>query len=267
MEIVWLLLLGLTAGLFGGMLGLGGSTILIPGFVFIWGENQHLYQASAMICNFVVGISSVLAHRKAQSMTPALLKWLIPAAIGGVAVGVYASNLSFFCGQNSYLLARLFGYFLIYVLVYNCWRMFQPARPAMGNGQEHLPQQYRLRSGIIGFLTGLGAGLMGIGAGTISTPLQQTSLKMPLRQAMSNSAAIIVAMSWLGAVYKTTTLPQHGIAIAESLKIAALIIPTGILGGYIGGHLMHILPRLWVRTAFIAVLSISIWKLLTTHPQ
>ncbi len=42
-------------GLFGGLLGLGGSTIMIPALVMVFGENQHLYQAAAMICNFVGG--------------------------------------------------------------------------------------------------------------------------------------------------------------------------------------------------------------------
>lgn len=267
MEFIWLSLLGLTAGLFGGMLGLGGSTFLIPGFVFLWGENQHLYQASAMICNFVVGISSLLAQRKKASMTPPLLAWLIPASFVGVCAGVYASNLPFFAGQNSYLLTRMFGFFLIYVLIYNCWRMFQPARAALGSQPEQLPNGYRFKSGIAGLITGAGAGLLGIGAGTISTPLQQSLLQMPLRQAMSNSTAVIAAMSWVGAFYKNITLPDHGIEIAQSLKIAAMTIPTGIVGGWLGGHLMHLLPRQWARVMFIGILLAAIWKLLTTVPQ
>jgi hypothetical protein len=262
-----LLSIGLVMGLFGGLLGLGGSVIMIPAMVMVFGENQHLYQASAMICNFLVGVSSLAAHWKAQTLTKPVLKFLIPAAIAGILLGVAMSNLSLFEGRNSYLLTRCFGIFLIYVLIYNCWRLFQPPMPATNDPYGHLPKAYPVFSAITGLATGLGAGLLGIGAGTISTPLQQTLLKTPLKRAMSNSAATIVAISWVGAIYKNWTLPQHGIAIVESLKITLWILPTGLIGGYIGGHLMHLLPRNLVRSVFILVLIAAIWRLLTVQPQ
>jgi uncharacterized membrane protein YfcA len=266
-QAIELLSIGLVMGLFGGLLGLGGSSIMIPAMVLVFGENQHLYQGSAMICNFLVGISSLAAHWKAQTMTKPVLKYLIPMAIVGILLGVAMSNLPLFEGRNSYLLTRSFGIFLIYVLIYNCWRLFQPPMPATIDPNGHLPQRYPIYSAIIGFVTGIGAGLLGIGAGTISTPLQQVFLKTPLKRAMSNSAATIVAISWVGAIYKNWTLPEHGIAIIDSLKIALWILPTGLIGGYIGGHLMHILPRNVVRTVFIIVLVTAIWRLLTVHPR
>jgi uncharacterized membrane protein YfcA len=96
--------------------------------------------------------------------------------------------------------------------------------------------------------------------------MQQLLLRVPLKSAMSNSATIILSISWVGAIYKTATLHHHGIAIADSLKIAALIIPTGLLGGFIGGHLMHKLPRELVRSLFILVCIFGAWRLLTVSP-
>jgi len=267
LEIIELLLTGLVMGLFGGLLGLGGSTIMIPALVMVFGENQHLYQAAAMICNFVVGISALVPHWRSQALVKPILKSLIPAAVAGILLGVAISNVSFFEGRNSVWLARCFGVFLIYVLIYNCWRLFQPARPMHEDATAHLPKGYPLWSAGIGLITGVAAGLLGIGAGTISTPLQQVILKLPIRRAMSNSAAIIVGISWIGAIYKNWTLPEHGIAVAESLKIALWVIPTGLIGGYIGGHLMHRLPRNVVRILFIVILVLAIWNLLLVKPR
>jgi uncharacterized membrane protein YfcA len=267
LEIIQLLLTGLVMGLFGGLLGLGGSTIMIPALVMVFGENQHLYQAAAMICNFVVGISSLVPHWKSQALVKPILKSLIPMAVMGILLGVAISNVSFFEGRNSVWLARCFGVFLIYVLIYNCWRLFQPARPTHVDAVAHLPKGYPLWSAVIGLITGIGAGLLGIGAGTISTPLQQVILKLPIRRAMSNSAAIIVGISWIGAIYKNWTQPEHGIAVTESLKIAIWVIPTGLIGGYIGGHLMHRLPRNVVRVLFIVILVLAIWNLLLVKPR
>jgi uncharacterized membrane protein YfcA len=68
------------------------------------------------------------------------------------------------------------------------------------------------------------------------------------------------------------SLGSHGVqfslfagdsGVVASLKIAAFVVPTGLVGGYIGGHLMHRLPRNWVRAAFIAVVLLGAYKLLT----
>ncbi|NIA17514.1 MAG: sulfite exporter TauE/SafE family protein, partial [Planctomycetes bacterium] len=37
------ILIGLSMGLAGGLLGIGGSVVMIPTMFFVFGENQHLY--------------------------------------------------------------------------------------------------------------------------------------------------------------------------------------------------------------------------------
>ena len=268
MEIVILTSLGLAAGLFGGLLGIGGSLIIIPGLVLAFGENHHLYQASAMICNFFIAISSVFVHRRANSLAIPVLLWMSPAAMAGILAGVALSNISLFAGKNGYMLARAFGAFLVYVVIYNCWKLYNPTpRHLMHQPSGKLSTIDRICSAFTGLATGLGAGMLGIGAGTISTPMQQLLLRTPLKNAMSNSVAVIVSIAWLGAIYKNWTLSFHGQSVVESLRIAALIVPTGVLGGYIGGRLMHIFPKNLVRILFILVAALGAIKLLTVAPR
>ena len=54
-------LLGLVAGTLGGLLGVGGSVIMIPGLVWLLGATagaapgeQHAFQAAAMVANVAV---------------------------------------------------------------------------------------------------------------------------------------------------------------------------------------------------------------------
>lgn len=268
MDAVILIGIGLIMGLFGGLLGIGGALIMIPAMVLFFGENQHLYQASAMTCTFFVAIAASLVHRKVKILVPGALWQMIPGAIVGVLAGVTLSNIRYFAGGNSYLLARFFGVFLLYVVGYNIWGLYRPIEEAADgepNGIYKTPKG-KVFSAAIGLLTGISSGFLGIGAGTVVTPLMQFFLGFPLKRAMSNSATVILSISWIGAIYKTATLPQHDISILESLKIAAFVIPSGILGGYWGGHLMHRLPRLWVQMLFIAVCALSAWKLLTVQP-
>lgn len=265
MDFILYAMIGLCMGVLGGMLGIGGSVIMIPALTLFKGENQHLYQAAAMICNFFVSAAAMIAHNKARVLDKNILKWLIPAAMVGILCGVLLSNCSLFEGQNSYLLARAFGGFLIYVVLYNSYRLYLSLHPKIENKRKPMPATNiaSFFSALCGTVTGLAAGLLGIGAGTVSTPLQQVTLKLPLRNAMSNSAVTIVCISWLGAIYKNTTLANHGLHFTDSFKIAICIIPGAIVGGLVGGHLMHTLPKNIVRAVFILVCIAAAIKLLT----
>lgn len=270
MDAVTLMGIGLVMGLFGGMLGIGGALVMVPAMVFFFGENQHLYQASAMTCTFFVALAANIVHRKAKILVPAVLWQMIPGAVVGILAGVMMSNLQYFAGANSYLLARFFGAFLVYVAAYNIWGLFHPLEENTDN-DPNAAAAYDVRgkkiiSMTIGALTGFASGFLGIGAGTVVTPLMQFFLRFPIKRAMSNSASLILSISWIGAIYKTATLPQHDLSIVESLKIAAFVIPTGLLGGFWGGHLMHKLPKKLVCAFFIAVCLFSAWELLTVQP-
>jgi len=210
-------------------------------------------------------------------LVPAVLKWLAPAAIMGVVIGVAASNLAVFEGPKSYRLAWLFGAFLVYVASYEAYKLVISLAGSKKDGHDESPIHLSGKvSSLIGLVTGLAAGLLGIGAGTVATPLQQILLKLPMRQAMSNSATAIIGIAGVGAIYKNLSLGEHGIQFAmfagdsvvmASALIAAFIVPTGLVGGYLGGHLMHRLPKNLVRAAFVAVLICGAYKLLTIRPR
>lgn len=253
-------------GFTGGLIGIGGSMVMIPLMAIVFGENQHLYQAAAMICNVFVGLSAAIAHWRAGKLMFSVLSWMVPFALGSVLLGVWVSNLSVFEGDNSYLLARVFGIFMFYVVGYNLLKLYKEVR-GLHIEPEH-PDHFcvtSLRSGVTGTFTGFFAGLLGIGAGGVSTPLQQLLMKLPIRRAMSNSAAGMVLMALVGAIYKNASLTQHGINPLESLKMAAFLVPTAFIGGMAGGHLMHILPRRLIRAVFVGLIFLAAVKMITVR--
>jgi uncharacterized membrane protein YfcA len=267
-EYILYSIIGLCMGVVGGTLGIGGAVFMIPAMTLLFGENQHLYQAASMICIFFVSSASLISHHKAKMISKKTLVRLVPAAMVGILAGVALSNSSLFEGSNDYLLSRVFGGFLVYVAVYNSFRLYRSMTQDTPQNPE-VPESRAKTSlaWVVGLVTGLGSGLLGMGAGTVATPLQQLMLKSPMKRAMSNSAALIVCASWLGAIYKNWTLSQHGLEYVESIKIAICIIPGAIIGGTIGGHLMHTLPKNVVRAVFILVCIIAAIKLLTVDPS
>ena len=115
----------------------------------------------------------------------------------------------------------------------------------------------------VGLVTGIVGGLLGIGGGNISVPLLQRFARLPLRQCIATTAAFMCISASVGAVRKNLALPALtdsaglplGLDWHESLRIAACLAPTAVLGGLIGGRLTHILPLRWVRLSFILLLA------------
>ena len=266
--IVVIAAVGLAAGTLGGMLGVGGSVIMIPALVVLFGQdtragfNQHLYQAAAMIVNVAVAVSSTYRHYKAGAIVPKAMKLMLPAALVMIFVGVAVSNLSVFDpGQQiagasgAVWLGRVLAVFLVYVIVVNVQRLFAPRRETTGHEHVTLP-----RSTGVGSVMGFIAGLMGIGGGAVAVPLQQVALKLPLRNCIANSAAIICITAAFGAAAKNATLPE-GCRLTDSLTLALLLAPTAFVGGWIGGKLTHVLPIRIVRGAFILLMIAAAWKM------
>ena len=96
MDYLILSSLGLVMGFFGGLLGIGGSAIMIPALVLLYSgsENQHLFQASAMICNFFIAAPAVLSHYRAGAIQRPIVIRLIPAASAGMLAGVVHAPLT-----------------------------------------------------------------------------------------------------------------------------------------------------------------------------
>ena len=257
-----LVAIGAAMGLFGGLLGIGGSVVMIPALVFAFGENQHLYQGAAMICNFFVAASATLAHRREQIFEGTVIKYLVPSAAIGSISGVMLSNAPFFSGDNSYILARVFGLFLFYVIYHNAMRLYHDFRPHLKKNRGPIKNS-ALLCVIIGLLTGLNGGLLGLGGGTVCVPLQQILLRMPLKKAIANSAATIILIAAVGSALKNATLGQHGISMNESIKIAAIVIPSAVISGFFGARLTHALPKIYVRMAFVALLILASYRMLT----
>ena len=117
MEIQYISLVatGLVAGTLGGMLGIGGSCIMIPAMVLILGtynaagvDQIHQYMAAAMIVNFLLAIPSVLAHHRNRAVWPRVLAPLAGGALVGIIVGVQISYL--FSNTAAEYLAGRWGY-------------------------------------------------------------------------------------------------------------------------------------------------------------
>jgi len=166
----WLLqgLIGLTAGLLGGLLGIGGSIIIIPGMIFYFsytaqgysGQAQHELQAAAMICNLFIAAPAVSAHRRVNAIMKPVVVRLIPAALVGIFLGVAASNSSTFARENGHYLAMILSGFMAYVVLYNLIRLL--GKGSLAKEFDPAKRISTWKIFLVGLPMGLTAGLLGV---------------------------------------------------------------------------------------------------------
>lgn len=252
-QMMGLVTLGLAAGAFGGMLGIGGSVIMIPVLTLLLGVDHHLTQAVAMIVNVFVSVPAMIQHHRAGAVRWPIVWRMLPAGIACILIGVNVSNL-----VSGEMLERIFGAFLLYVAIDNILRLLR--RESEPDIHEH--RVGWIVSTIAGGITGFTAGVLGVGGGIVAVPLLQRAARLPLRQCIATTAAFMCFSATIGAVRKNLTLSQlrdaHGQPLGldwhDSLTIAAFLAPTAVLGGMFGGRLTHRLPLTWVRVAFILLM-------------
>lgn len=255
---------GLLAGILGGMLGVGGAVVVIPGLTWLFGYNQHIYQATAMITSIAVSVPAAARHYRQGAAVPRVLRWMVPAAILLVLAGVALSNAPWFQGpQGSLWLGRLLSVFLIYEISVNIYRLFDHEGDRTTDDSN--PALTGPRSSLVGAAMGLIGGLLGVGGGVVAVPLQHLLLRLPLRSCIANASAVICASSSVGAVYKNLTLHRHGHDWRFSVGLALILAPSCWLGGHLGAHLTHSLPIRHVRLAFIGLMTLAAYKMAAFH--
>jgi uncharacterized membrane protein YfcA len=265
MEYALLAAAGGLAGIMGGMLGIGGSVIMLPAMVWLMGardargvEMIHQYMAAALIVNFLLILPSVVAHARKGAIWTGVWIWLAMGAVAGVVAGVELSWL--FSGEAARYLRWGLGGFFGYVALFNAWRMVKPPR-LEGLAREQVEQGPAWRPAACGAVIGAVAGISGVGGGAVAVPIQQMVLRMPLRNAIATSAAMIAALAPVGALVKNLQLGDHGSGV-RSLLLAAALSPTAMIGSYAGAHLTHAMPLRFVRGAFVVLMGAAVWKML-----
>lgn len=239
----------------GGLAGIGGSMIMLPALaVFVAdpdpGSAHHMFMAAAMVVNVVVSFPAALRHRKAGAIHYGALRVILPAMAIAIVAGVLVSNA--FPGL---VLRKILAGFIAAYAMMTITRFFRKSQEPELDAKGVQP----LRLTVIGLATGMVAGLLGIGGGVLMVPMLQVFCKMPIKNAIATSSAVMVLTAVVGASLKLGTLgPEHGRSVIDALIIAAALSPTAFIGGRIGAALTHKLPLQAVRLVVsIALLIVA----------
>jgi uncharacterized protein len=113
-----LLLLGLIAGIFSGMFGIGGGAIIVPALVGFLGYDQKRAVGTSLAALLLpVGLPAVLSYYAEGVLSIPTAAMVALGLIGGAVVG---ANLAL--GLPSQTVKRLYGVFLVFVALYFIFR-------------------------------------------------------------------------------------------------------------------------------------------------
>lgn len=259
-QMIALPLIGLVAGVLGGLLGIGGGLVIIPALLLTLGQHfgpgsLHVYKCAALATAIVLSVPAARQHLRSGAVIVRMLPALEIFAVVGVIAGVFLSGL--LAGEATRWLQRIFGVAMIVVVVSTY--VIRRLRPRLRDGAAcPVPR----RAGFIGTRVGLPAGfvsgLLGIGGGVWAVPAQNLLLHIRLTSAIANSTCLIIGVALTAAIAQSLSVAaMPGLDWRSGWILALWLSPGALVGGGIGGRLTHVLPIEIVRTAFHALLVIT----------
>ncbi|MFM1823363.1 MAG: hypothetical protein RI967_1629 [Planctomycetota bacterium] len=259
-QIVLTASIGLAGGMLGGMVGLGGSMVILPALTLASGSNQHLYQSAALFTNVLVAIGSVLKHRGRGTIRRELATAMCVASAGTAVVGVLVSN-----AVPALPLAALFGCFLLFASA----SMLRSALPKEVPTAGVHDRTRSSSASIVGALGGFASGLLGIGGGAVMVPLLQRWSGLTVREAVATSSLAMIPTAAIAAFAKIASIPElttpdgQPLTRGSVLVLAVLLGPPAMLGASLGASLVYRLPVRVIKTLLAAMLMVAALRMLS----
>lgn len=261
LEIFFLAITGLFAGIFGTMIGIGGGIIFVPVFVLVFHFTPQQAIGTSLAAVFFNAFSGSLAYIR-QKRVDIKSGWKFAAAtLPGAFLGAWL--VRYF---TDYILELVFGSLLIVMAFFIILRRDTPRIPMeniihkrkiIDTGNEIF--EYTPREGLgiaISFVVGIISSLLGIGGGIIHVPVLIYLLGFPVHIATATSHFVLAISTFSGSI-------TH-LALGNILFLPAIVVGiTAIVGAQIGARLSRRVKGLMIaRLLGIALILVGVRLLL-----
>ncbi len=231
------LFIGLTAGVFGGILGIGGGLIMIPLMVEVLKLTQHKAHGTSLVALVFTGIGGAITYSLNGAIDFTAAALLAVTAVLTAPLGARYCNV--LTEKN---LKKYFGAFLIF-----CSALLF-LKPYLTNFIGVVPGYAKIMILLTtGALTGFLSGMMGVGGGTIMIPVMVILAGFTQHVAQGTSLLVMVPAGAIGAF-------THGKMGNVEKGILWGLIPGIICGTYLGGNIANIIPNDTLRLIFAVML-------------
>ncbi len=234
-----LFLIGFIGGVLSGILGIGGGIVFVPLLTYFTKEDFKINTGiSSLAIVFVASASAVSYLVNGLEVSSYVLYLILGAVLGGYLGGIISK---FITSKN---LQRMFSI----VLLFAAYRMY------FGTNFTSRFEENILLYILIGILSGLGSGLLGIGGGIIRIPL------LIFFGGIGNLAA--QGVSLITAIPSSVAAVIPKLRDKEFIKRGIIIGVFGILGSIIGSNIAFVLPQKTLNytfATFLVLVSINMF--------
>jgi len=243
-------LIGLAGGLGGGLFGIGGGLVIIPGLTVVSGDSIKAFQVAALPVGVCVASSSAAKNLRTKTIQWRWVTWALPATIVGSWLGSMLAGL-----LDARVLEVLLGCFLTTTALRESW--------ALWRGKEQDGPAAPLRAApvpvlavMLGTLMGVLSALLGIGGGILAVPWLRMLGGLPMRATITTSSLLVLITSSFAMLARITPIVQgEGFAgLHDEARLMICLLPGGVIGGYLGASLMHRLPVRKLAAGFVILL-------------
>lgn len=261
MDVLFLLASGAVAGMFAGLLGIGGGIIIVPVLAMVFTSQgvsldvqMHVAIGTSLATIVITSLSSIRAHHKHNA-----IDWPVVRVIAiGVFIGGFigAGVAKMIVGEDLKLIFSIFM-FLIAAQMY----FGNTTKP-----HRTLPKT----SGMIIAGTSIGtvASLMGVGGGSMSVPFL-TWCNVSIRKAVATSSAIgfpIAVAGTIGFIVTGWAVPERPVMSIGYVNLPAFIsiVVASVLSAPLGAWIAHRIAPVILKRVFAGFLVILGTRMLLT---
>jgi len=254
MIVVEMFVLGILVGLISSILGLGGGIVIVPALTVYFALSQHEAIATSLFTIvFVTLINTWRFHRQQLVDWKTVMQIVIYSSAASFLSGILASLI-----QEDILLS-IFILFLVYMSV-STFRLKHRHQKSTAENCLKWPDALK-----IGGISGIIAGVTGIGGGGITTPMLLSSGCMSSERVVPNSNAIMIFTTSFSSIAFMIT-PNTAGKVAQigyvHADLAFLIFISAMPAALAGTHLQKFVPITWRKNLLASFLLIICIRLL-----
>lgn len=219
-----LLGIGLTAGIMGGLLGIGGGVLIVPALVFFLAFEQHRAHGTSLaivIMLSLVGVITYLVHHNVDLLFSAGI------AVGGMVGAIIGGSIVQHIKSKA--LRRMFCVFLIASAAKMIYDGCVVTHAAAAHAVAFSASGALLAMGT-GMLTGLLSAILGVGGGIVMVPTLTMLLGFGQTIAQGTSLAAMLPIAFTGML-------KHRKLGNVDFRVA-LWVGSGAAVGAFGGSLL-----------------------------
>jgi uncharacterized membrane protein YfcA len=203
-------------GLTLGIIGAGGSILTVPLLVYLFGiPATEATGHSLFIVGMTAGVGAYLNHRQGQVNWKVWMAFGLPATASVLLVRkVLMPSLegtSFGMGSLTVTLDTIIMVVFSVLMLGSAIGMLRPQKKGGDVRVEDIHGSI-VKLGLVGLTVGVFTGFVGAGGGFLIIPALVLIVKMPIKNAIGTSLAIITVKTLIGFGVEVTKDIQHGVA-------------------------------------------------------